>query len=112
MAIHRALIAGLQPHVDAWLAETQSSIAEVRAVVVALGTEPKPLWLSFTLLDEVNKPPRLRSTQTVADAVRVAPELGATVVLFNCSQPEVMAAALTEAREVIEGLGQTIELGV
>lgn len=112
VAIHRELIAGLQLHVDVWLAETQSSIAEVRAVVEALDDEPKPLWLSFTLLDEVNEPPRLRSTEAVADAVRVAAELGATVVLFNCSQPEVMAAALAEAREVIVGLGQTIELGV
>lgn len=112
VVIHRELIAGLQLHVDVWLAETQSSIAEVRAVVEALDDEPKPLWLSFTLLDEVNEPPRLRSTETVADAVRVAAELGATVVLFNCSQPEVMAAALAEAREVIVGLGQTIELGV
>ncbi|MDB5994549.1 MAG: putative homocysteine S-methyltransferase [Pseudomonas sp.] len=112
VAIHRELIAGLQLHVDVWLAETQSSIAEVRAVVEALDDEPKPLWLSFTLLDEVNEPPRLRSTEAVADAVRVAAELGATVVLFNCSQPEVMAAALAEAREVIVGLGQSIELGV
>lgn len=30
VAIHRELIAGLQAHVDVWLAETQSSIAEVR----------------------------------------------------------------------------------
>ncbi|MDY7065708.1 Homocysteine S-methyltransferase [Pseudomonas extremaustralis] len=112
VAIHRQLIAGLQAHVDVWLAETQSSIAEVRAVVEALGAEPKPLWLSFTLLDEVGKAPRLRSSESVADAMRVAVELGATVVLFNCSQPEVMAAALAAARSVIHSLGQTIELGV
>jgi homocysteine S-methyltransferase len=112
VAIHRELIAGLKAHVDVWLAETQSSIAEVRAVVEALGTEPKPLWLSFTLLDEVGRAPRLRSTESVADAVRGAVELGATVVLFNCSQPEVMAAALAEARGVIQNLGRAIELGV
>lgn len=114
VAIHRELIAGLQAHVDVWLAETQSSVAEVRAVVEALDLdiETKPLWVSFTLLDETGEPPRLRSGEPVAEAVRVAVELGATVVLFNCSQPEVMAAALAEAREVIERLGQTIELGV
>jgi homocysteine S-methyltransferase len=61
VAIHRELIAGLRAHVDVWLAETQSSIAEVRAVVEALGVEPKPLWVSFTLLDEADEPPRLRS---------------------------------------------------
>jgi len=112
VAIHRELIAGLQAHVDVWLAETQSSIAEVRAVVEALGADPKPLWLSFTLLDEVGKAPRLRSFESVAEAVRVAVELGARAVLFNCSQPEVMAAALAAARSVIYSLGQTIELGV
>ncbi|MFS2157276.1 homocysteine S-methyltransferase family protein [Pseudomonas sp. Pseusp122] len=112
VAIHRALIAGLQAHVDVWLAETQSSIAEVRAVVEALDADPKPLWVSFTLLDEASGQPRLRSTEAVADAVRVAAELGAKAVLFNCSQPEVMAAALAEARHVIQDLGQNIELGV
>lgn len=110
--IHRQLIAGLRDQVDVWLAETQSSIAEVRAVSEALGSEPKPLWLSFTLLDQADGSPRLRSGEAVADAVEVAAELGAAVVLFNCSQPEVMAAALVEAQAVIQRLGQAIELGV
>ncbi|MNI78672.1 homocysteine methyltransferase [compost metagenome] len=44
--------------------------------------------------------------------MQVAAELGARVVLFNCSQPEVMAAALAEARSVIGKVGQAIELGV
>nr|WP_314873175.1 homocysteine S-methyltransferase family protein [uncultured Pseudomonas sp.] len=112
VAIHRGLIAGLRAHVDVWLAETQSSIAEVRAVVEALGTEPAPLWVSFTLLDEGGGTPRLRSNEPVAEAVGVAVELGAKAVLFNCSQPEVMAAALNEARVVIENLGSAVELGV
>lgn len=114
VAIHRELILGLQAHVDVWLAETQSSIAEVRAVVDALDLDIqlRPLWVSFTLLDEPGEPPRLRSTEPVAEAVRVAVGFGASAVLFNCSQPEVMSAALAEAREVIQGLGQAIELGV
>ncbi|MBW3504605.1 homocysteine S-methyltransferase family protein [Pseudomonas sp. NKUCC02_KPG] len=112
VAIHRELIAGLRAHVDVWLAETQSSIAEVRAVVEALGAETKPLWVAFTLLDEADEPPRLRSSETVADAVRAALELGARAVLFNCSQPEVMAAALASAREVIGSVDQAVELGV
>jgi len=112
VAIHRQLIAGLQAHVDVWLAETQSSIAEIQAVAQALAGDSKPLWLSFTLLDEVGQPPRLRSAEPVAEAVRVAAGLGAQAVLFNCSQPEVMAAALSEAADVIRGLGLAIELGV
>lgn len=112
VAIHRQLIEGQRDHVDVWLAETQSSIAEVRAVAEALGTQPKPLWVSYTLLDEVDGAPRLRSGESVAQAVQVAAGLGASAVLFNCSQPEVMAAALAEARSVIQSLGQAIELGV
>ena len=96
VAIHRVLIDGLSAHVDLWLAETQSSIAEVRAVAEALGSDSKPLWLSFTLLDVpgADGVARLRSGEAVAEAVQVAAQLGARAVLFNCSQPEVMAQAL------------------
>lgn len=112
VAIHRTLIQGLKASVDVWLAETQSSIAEVRAVREALGQDEKPLWLSFTLEDGEDHGPRLRSGETVAEATTVAIELGARAVLFNCSQPEVMAAALVAAREVIEAAAADIELGV
>lgn len=118
VAIHRQLIEGLKPHVDVWLAETQSSIAEVRAVREALGEElgkeSRPLWLSFTLLDgqEAGSSARLRSGETVEEALRVAIELRAAAVLFNCSQPEVMAAALIAARAVLQDQHPDIELGV
>lgn len=114
VAIHRALIAGLSAHVDLWLAETQSSIAEVRAVAEALGDDPKPLWLSFTLRDvpDADGVARLRSGETVAEAVQVAAQLGAQALLFNCSQPEVMAQALRDGRQVLDALGLALELGV
>lgn len=112
VAIHRQLIAGLRAYVDVWLAETQSSIAEVEAVAEALSEDSKPLWLSFTLSDDLGEPPRLRSGEPVAEAVRVAAGLGAAAVLFNCSQPEVMGAALAEAGKVVKALGLDIELGV
>lgn len=114
VAIHRQLIEGLTSYVDVWLAETQSSLAEVRAAREALGDDDKPLWLSFTLLDgqEAGSTARLRSGETVEEALHVAIDLGAAAVLFNCSQPEVMAAALIEARSVIQGQHRGIELGV
>lgn len=112
VAIHRTLIAGLNAHVDVWLAETQSSIAEVRAVREALADDAKPLWLSFTLEDSEQGVPRLRSGESVAEAVAVAIELNARAVLFNCSQPEVMAAALEVARKTLEHAPAAIELGV
>jgi S-methylmethionine-dependent homocysteine/selenocysteine methylase len=112
VAIHRTLIAGLSAHVDVWLAETQSSIAEVRAVREALADDAKPLWLSFTLEDSEQGVPRLRSGETVAEAVAVAVELNARTVLFNCSQPEVMAAALEVARKTLQDAQADLELGV
>ncbi|APQ12649.1 homocysteine methyltransferase [Pseudomonas oryzihabitans] len=106
------LIRGLAPHVDLWLAETQSSLAEVRAIAAGLPDDGKPLWLSFTLKDEdVDAVPRLRSGEPAAEAAQLAVELGAGALLFNCSQPEVMAAALDSARETFATAGVEIPFG-
>ncbi|WP_323150039.1 homocysteine S-methyltransferase family protein, partial [Pseudomonas oryzihabitans] len=106
------LIRGLAPHVDLWLAETQSSLAEVRAIAAGLPDDGKPLWLSFTLKDEdVDEVPRLRSGEPVAEAAKLAVELGAGALLFNCSQPEVMAAALDTARATFATAGVEIPFG-
>eukprot|EP01037_Dinobryon_pediforme_P009231 gene9231-9311_t len=93
------LIEGLAPHVDVWLGETLSSIPEARLVAGRLTGRTAPLWLSFTLMDDaLEYRGRLRSGEAVADAARAALELGAEALLFNCSQPEVMAEAVSEAR--------------
>ncbi|MBD9579194.1 homocysteine S-methyltransferase family protein [Pseudomonas sp. PDM23] len=113
-AIHRELIAGLAPHVDFWLAETQSSLAEARAVKAALDGESKPLWLSFTLqdADDVKAEPLLRSGESVEQAVLLALELGASALLFNCSQPESMGVAILRARQVLTDQVRELPLGV
>ena len=96
------LIEGLAPHVDIWLGETLSSVPEARLVAGRLTGTPDPLWLSFTLVDdETEERGRLRSGETVADAARAALELGAVALLLNCSQPEVMAGAVSEARAAL-----------
>lgn len=111
--IHQTLIAGLDDYVDVWLAETQSSIAEIRAAHAALGSNRKPFWVSFTLDDEpVGTAVTLRSGEAVTDAVKAALALGAKAVLFNCSQPEVMEAAVILARQVIAAGGAAAEVGV
>lgn len=113
-AIHRELVAGLAPYVDVWLAETQSSLAEARAVKAALGAGHKPLWLSFTLLDadDVHAAPLLRSGESLEGAVLLALELGASALLFNCSQPESMGSALRRAQEVLKEQARALPLGV
>jgi S-methylmethionine-dependent homocysteine/selenocysteine methylase len=94
------------PYVDLWLAETQSTIAEVelvRAVLDAAGAT-QPLWCSFTLADDLTDEARatLRSGESVTDAVAAAERIGAAAVSFNCSPPEVMEPAIVEARDVTE----------
>jgi len=104
--IIRPLIEGLSPHVDLWLAETHSSIAEVRfarrIVQGMLPGDSRPFWASFALDDENEdlSRPRLRSGESVAAAVSAALDLGVGAVLFNCSQPEMMAGAVDTAQAV------------
>jgi S-methylmethionine-dependent homocysteine/selenocysteine methylase len=105
------LIAGLSPHADLWLAETLSSIEEARVIAGMLAGDAKPLWLSFTLEDgaeDAATTPRLRSGEPVEQAAALALELGAAALLFNCSQPEVMATAVRQVQEA----GAAIPIGV
>jgi S-methylmethionine-dependent homocysteine/selenocysteine methylase len=109
------LVGGLAPHVDHWLAETQSSLEEAKAVRQALDGDRRPIWFSFTLEDEAEDAaasPRLRSGEPVAAAATLAAELGAAALLFNCSQPEVMGPAIRTARETLAHLGAALEVGV
>lgn len=93
------LVGALTPFVDTWLAETLSSLSEAELVAELTAGTGKPLWLSFTLDDtHPDAVARLRSGESVADATRMAQRLGASAILFNCSQPEVMADAVRAAQ--------------
>ena len=111
------LIQALSPWVDLWLAETLSAQVEAELVREVLGADDKPLWLSFTLADEDGPAAnlRLRSGEPVAEAVATAARLGAAAVLFNCSRPEVMGAAVSEAARVLgpqAGAAHAVRIGV
>jgi S-methylmethionine-dependent homocysteine/selenocysteine methylase len=106
--ILRLLIDNLSPSVDHWLAETLSSTAEARLVRDLLGDDERQLWLSFTLDDsdvasivEGRALPVLRSGESIEEATRTARECGASALLFNCSQPEIMEAAVKAARAAL-----------
>ncbi|RQS06311.1 homocysteine S-methyltransferase family protein [Burkholderia sp. Bp8998] len=106
-AILAALVDGLDPYVDLWLAETQSLTGEIDAVRRALGANPKPLWVSFTLRDDVEAgaSPVLRSGQTLDEAIDAALSARASALLFNCSQPEAMGAAIEAVQRRLAGTG-------
>jgi S-methylmethionine-dependent homocysteine/selenocysteine methylase len=107
-AILAVLIDGLSPYADLWLAETQSSLAEAALIGELLVADQRPLWLSFTLMDD--GPPRLRSGESVEDAAALAVQLGANAILFNCSYPEVMEAAVAAAKSALGDI--QISIGV
>ena len=93
--VYPLLVEALDPHIDLWQAETMASLAEARAVAAALVHTAKPIWLSFSLIDdpEVNDP-RLRSGEMLDDALALAVEIDAEALLFNCSLPEVIGQAI------------------
>ncbi|KAA6488847.1 homocysteine S-methyltransferase family protein [Agrobacterium rhizogenes] len=110
------LVGGMAPYVDLWLAETQSSLAEARAAREATLSTGKPLWISFTLRDDLapsDMPePLLRSNETVKAAAELVASFGGEAMLFNCSMPEVMEAAIETARATFAALGADIQVGV
>ena len=109
------LVEELAPHVDVWLGETLSLIAEGEAVRHAVAQTGKPFWISFTLEDgpdAENRPPALRSGESVEAAARWAAGSGAEALLFNCSRPEVMAKAVETAAAVFRQEDCAAALGV
>lgn len=93
--VYPLLVEALDPHIDLWQAETMASLAEARAVAAALAHTAKPIWLSFSLIDDPDvNDPRLRSGEMLDDALALAVEIDAEALLFNCSLPEVIGQAI------------------
>jgi S-methylmethionine-dependent homocysteine/selenocysteine methylase len=115
-AILDVLVSGLAPHVDLWLIETQSSTAESEVAVAAAARHSDlPIWVSYTLRDELGRqgPAELRSGETIGCAVNAAIGYGAQAILFNCSQPEVMDSAVLAAADALAAVRQEgIRIGV
>lgn len=112
----RVLVDNLEPFVDVWLGETLSLIAEGEAVREAVAKTGKPFWISFTLDDELAQlngaEPKLRSGETVRAAAEWIAGSGAAALLFNCSKPEVMKAAVETAANTFKEKGVSLEIGV
>lgn len=106
-AIIDPLVQGLHDYVDVWLGETLGSLAEAQAVRAALDREgglAKPLWISYYLHHQDLG--MLASGESVADAVAATIDLGASAVMFNCSQAELISAAIPIAVATAGGRAQ------
>lgn len=106
------IVRALDPYVDLWQAETISCLHEARAVAAAVAHSDKPVWLSFTLLDELDTPEAcLRSGESLQAALALAIEVGAAALLFNCSLPEVIGQALATLGPLRDQRAPELELG-
>ena len=86
--IYEELIDELNSFVDIFLCETVSSIAETSNVLKAIknkAKQDKKIWLSWTLLED--KSARLRSKETIEDALQFAESFNPDAYLFNCTDP-------------------------
>ena len=79
-------------YVDLIICETMGSIDEARSAVTGANTTGKPVWVSWTLMDDDSA--RLRSGEPLADAIDALAELGPAAMLVNCSMPESLSAAM------------------
>lgn len=90
------LIEAQTPYIDFWLVETVSSVEEASSVSALIKEHSsKPIWLSYSLSNRHNfsNPVTLRSGESLNAILPTLDNLDA--VLFNCSQPEEMEAAIT-----------------
>lgn len=84
----------LAPHVDLLLCETMSSAAEGRAAARAACQTGIPVWVSWTLHED--RSGRLRSGETVGEAIAAVSDLPVTGFLLNCCPPESITNALPD----------------
>ena len=84
----------LAPHVDLLLCETMSSAEESRAAAKAACQTGKPVWVAWTLHEDHSG--RLRSGETIAEAVAALEGLPVLGFLGNCCAPESITAAMPQ----------------
>lgn len=94
---------GQADYVDFYLIETIASLDAARGAMAGAKVPGKPVWLSFTVDDDVGS--IIRSGESVDDALKLAEELGAAAMLINCSRPEAVSVAIARLS------GATIPVG-
>lgn len=95
---YRKIVAVGKDHVDLFICETMSTSEEARAAATAASESGKPVWVSWTLSDRLAEDgsARLRSEETITEAITALNGLNVEGLLVNCSTPEVTTAAMPE----------------
>ena len=97
VADYAEIVAVNAPDVDLFICETMSTAAEARAAATAAVASGKPVWVSWTLSEarEADGTVRLRSGETIGEAVAALDGLNVAAMLFNCCPPESIDAGLS-----------------
>jgi S-methylmethionine-dependent homocysteine/selenocysteine methylase len=98
--VYRRIAASLASGVDLFVCETMASAAEARAAALAGVETGLPVWVSWSLHDDTSG--RLRSGESVAEAIAAVRDLPIDAFLFNCSTPESIGAALPALRRLTD----------
>ena len=98
LADYRQIVEVCAEHVDLIICETMSTSEEARAAATAAAESGKPVWVSWTLDEALAEDgsARLRSGETIAQAVAAQDGIGVDAMLFNCCPPEAVNAGMAE----------------
>jgi S-methylmethionine-dependent homocysteine/selenocysteine methylase len=98
LAEYRQIAAAQAGHVDFFLCETMSKAEEARAAATAAAETGRPVWVAWTLAETLHQggTARLRSGETIAEAIAGLDGLPVAALLANCCPPEVIDAAMPE----------------
>ncbi|CAH7262915.1 Homocysteine S-methyltransferase [Vibrio chagasii] len=111
-SIIQTLYDAQEPNIDLWLVETLCSIQEFESIHAVLKQSTKPCYYAFSLEDTKGDSASIRSGESVKEAVKLACQSNAKGIMFNCSVPEVMAQAIIDTKQIMDELGQDLEIGV
>lgn len=111
-SIIQTLYDAQEPNIDLWLVETLCSVQEFESIHEVLKQSTKPCYYAFSLEDTKGDSASIRSGESVKEAVKLVCLSNATGIMFNCSVPEVMDQAIIDTKQVMDELGQDLEIGV
>lgn len=98
LAEYREIVELEAPFVDLFLCETMSTASEARMAAMAAAETGKPVWVAWTLNEDLagDGMPRLRSGETVEQAIAALDGVAVEALLFNCCPPEAMTAGMAQ----------------
>ena len=88
---------------DLFICETMSSIKEAKAAILSGKETNLPIWVSFTIQDNLES--KLRSGESLKEAIESIKDLGVSAILINCSIPEAIDSAFDTLHSNFKSVG-------